>query len=856
VNPERWGQIKRICDAALELNPSQRGSFLQEACVGDQSLRQEVESLLARQSQAEGFLETPALEEAARSLAKDQNSAVDADLVGCTLHHYRITSRIGAGGMGVVYRAEDTLLHRSVAVKVLPETFARDAERLKRFKREAQVLAALNHPNVASIYGLEEVNGRRVLVLELVEGGTLEERLKEGGMSPDEALDIGLQIADGLEAAHNKGIIHRDLKPANIQLTAEGRVKILDFGLAKAMANDPDAVDLSRERPNSMTGSGVILGTLGYMSPEQACGKMVDQRTDIWAFGCVLYECLTARRAFQRKTLTETLAAILGDEPDWEALPRFVQPRVVDLLRRCLQKDPKDRLHNIANARMEIEQARSGGSAQARRTPSRWKFAAILLVPILMAMALAFWTLKDHEPVVSVGKISSIAVLPLENLSGDPEQEYFVDGMTDALITDLSKIGALRVISRSSVMRYKGANKPPAEVARELKVDALLEASVVREAGRVRVYAQLVDAATEHNLWAESFEREFSSILAVQAEVAREVARTLQVLLSPGEQARLGSARTVNPATFEAYLKGMFYLNKSTSEDTLKGIAYLHEAVDKDPADALAYGGLALGYVEIAHGAEARDDSLMRAKAAAETALKLDDSLAEVQAAMGFVKGYYEWKWEEAFRHLDLALKANPSLAIGYYHRAWFHVLFGRWTEAIEDHKRARELDPFNPLHTAWLGELYRCVGRLDEAEEEALKSIQMAPRFPPGYFVLGLVYQDRGMYDKAIGAMQKAAEASPAWRWALGSAYIKAGRAEEARKLLDELNKLKLDPFRAFGKAQMYAYLGENDEAFRWLSYEPHHAWVVFVRVLDWFGPLREDPRLPDLMAHMNLPD
>ncbi|RPJ64583.1 MAG: hypothetical protein EHM23_00235, partial [Acidobacteria bacterium] len=603
MNPERWGQIKRICDAALELNPSQRGSFLQEACVGDQSLRQEVESLLARQSRAEGFLETPALEEAARSLAKDQNSAVDADLVGCTLHHYRITSRIGAGGMGVVYRAEDTLLHRSVAVKVLPETFARDAERLKRFKREAQVLAALNHPNVASIYGLEEVNGRRVLVLELVEGGTLEERLKEGGMSPDEALDIGLQIADGLEAAHNKGIIHRDLKPANIQLTAEGRVKILDFGLAKAMANDPDAVDLSRERPNSMTGSGVILGTLGYMSPEQACGKMVDQRTDIWAFGCVLYECLTARRAFQRKTLTETLAAILGDEPDWEALPRFVQPRVVDLLRRCLQKDPKDRLHNIANARMEIEQARSGGSAQARRTPSRWKFAAILLVPILMAMALAFWTLKDHEPVVSVGKISSIAVLPLENLSGDPEQEYFVDGMTDALITDLSKIGALRVISRSSVMRYKGANKPPAEVARELKVDALLEASVVREAGRVRVYAQLVDAATEHNLWAESFEREFSSILAVQAEVAREVARTLQVLLSPGEQARLGSARTVNPATFEAYLKGMFYLNKSTSEDTLKGIAYLHEAVDKDPADALAYGGLALGYVEIAHGA-------------------------------------------------------------------------------------------------------------------------------------------------------------------------------------------------------------------------------------------------------------
>lgn len=418
MNPERWGQIKRICDTALELEPDQRAGFLREACGADKSLRQEVESLLARQSLAEGFLETPAIDEAALAFTRDP----ERDLVGRMLHHYRITGKIGAGGMGVVYRAEDTRLGRPVAIKVLPDFFAKDAERLKRFEREARLLATLSHPNIGSILGLEEVDGRSFLVLELVEGLTLDQRLKEGRIPVVETLDICCQIAEGLEAAHDKGIIHRDLKPANIQLTPEGRLKILDFGLAKALHGEEGVVNLSSEAADSMTGSGVILGTVAYMSPEQARGKTVDKRTDVWAFGCVLYECLTGRRVFRGETLTEAVAAILRDEPDWKALPKSTPPKLVELLRRCLRKDLKERLHDIGDARIEIEEARTGRRVLAHRWSAR-RWIVMTAAGAVLLLAAGYWG-RDF---VQTGnsRLPELRVVPLTSYLGNERSPSF-----------------------------------------------------------------------------------------------------------------------------------------------------------------------------------------------------------------------------------------------------------------------------------------------------------------------------------------------------------------------------------------------------------------------------------------------
>jgi serine/threonine-protein kinase len=853
MKPERWKQIEDLYQAALEQEPDQRAAFLHSACGEDRDLLREVESLLAAQPQGKDQEQ-----ETATQVTRAQPAL---SLVGQQLGHYRVLSLLGAGGMGQVYLARDTQLDRTVALKVLPPEFALDPDRLQRFIREAKAASALKHSNIAVIHEIEEVDGTHFIVMEHVEGETLEARIRDHRLKLGEILDLGIQIADALDEAHRQGITHRDIKPANLMLTARGQVKVLDFGLAKR-SHPAKAGEGTATLTASQTAPGVIMGTLQYMAPEQLLGQLADGRSDLWALGVVLYEMAAGVQPFQGQTGFELSSAILNQPP--RPLPAQVPTALRGVIERCLEKEPGRRYQQAGDVRAALEAIRGGTIApwvawRYRLAHHRWLVLAnALLLVAAVLVGLDVGGLRRWLPSwVATPTFRSLAVLPVANLSGDPEQEYFADGMTDALITDISKIGALKVISRTSVMQYKGVKKPLPEIARDLKVDTVLEASVVREDGRVRVTAQLIEAASDRHLWAESYERELTSILALQSEVARAVARTVRVRLRPQEETRLAGARAVNPATYEAYLRGMFYLNKSTPADIQKGMTYLHEAVEKDPADPWAYAGLALGYIEIAHGADPTEDALQRAKAAAETALKLDDTLAETLAVSGFVKGYYEWKWEEADRDIRRALEVNPSLAIAHYHLSWFHALFGRMKEAIEEHKRAKELDPFNPLHTAWLGELYRWERRYDEASTEALKSIEMDPQFPVGYYVLGLVYQDKGEYDKAIAATQKAAEADPDWRWALGPTYVAAGRREEARKLLAELKQRKVIPWNAFWLVALHAALGENDEAFRWLNYERQHAWIPWVRVLTWYGleALRNDPRFSDQLRRMNLP-
>ena len=759
-------------------------------------------------------------------------------MIGRTISHYEIVEKLGEGGMGVVYKARDTRLGRSVAIKIVHSQFTR------RFEHEAKAVSALNHPHICTLYDVGEHEGAPYLVMEYVEGQPL-----KGPLPAGEAVSYAVQICQSLVAAHKAGIIHRDLKPDNILLTGEGSVKVLDFGLAKLSGTTPDGTTLT-----SITGPGAVTGTASYMSPEQAQGEPVDARSDIFSFGAVLYELLSGRRAFRRESMGATLAAVITSEPPPLREAPSEVARIVD---KMLAKKREDRYQSAEELLAALEAAAAPGlPLRSRRL---WLGVAAALAIIAASVGWldlnALW-----KRLLSGGakpRLSSLAVLPVANLSGDPEQEYFADGMTDALITDLSKNGALKVISRTSVMQYKGVKKRLPEIARDLKVDTVLEASFVREAGRVRVTAQLIEAATDRHLWAENYERELSSILALQSEVARSIARTVGARLRPQEQARLSRARTVNPATYEAYLKGTFYLNKATQADSRKGVEFLRNAVENDPADPLAYAGLALGYVSLSHSSEAREDDLQRAKAAAQTALKLDDSLAEALLATGFVKGYYERNWEDAEQDIQRALDINPSLAMAHYHLAWYRVVFKRMQEAIEEHKRAKELDPFNPLHVAWLGEIYRLERRYAEATAEALKSIEMAPNFPPGHFVLGLIYRDQGRYDEAIAAIRKAGEASPGYRWALGPVYAAAGRRAEAQNLLAELKRQKMDPIRAFWRAGICAALGENDEAFQWLNYDRPHAWIPWVGALrGWgFDSLRVDPRFPDFLRRMNLP-
>ena len=711
-----------------------------------------------------------------------------------------------------------------------------------------KLTAQLNHPHILPLLDSGEADGTLFYVMPFVEGESLRQRLERDKQLPlGDALQITREVADALEYAHSHGVIHRDIKPENILLQS-GHAVVADFGIARAV---------SAAGGTRLTETGLSVGTPAYMSPEQASGSAdLDARSDVYSLACVLYEMLVGETPYTGPTPQAILARKLTEPLRRVSVVRETVPATVEAaLTRALARTPADRFPTARQLAEALERPLPDTRAVGTRPLRRWMRPAAIGL-LMVALAGGGWLGWRTVRGVRATRIKSLAVLPPQDLSGDSTQQYFVLGVYDGLIGQLDQIGALRVISRTSLMQYKGTSKPVPLIARELDVDGIVESSVLRQGDSVHLRVQLIRARpTERNLWSRMYDGDVRGVLKLYDEVAKDIAREAGARLTAEQATRLTGAREVDPQAYEAYARGAYFLDKGTAEGSARGVAYLREAIERDPGDPLAWSKLASGYTIAACGPAPPADALQLARAAAERALMLDSTLAEAMAGLAYVRGYLEWEWDAADSMFRRALELNPSMADAHYAYSWQLALFGRVAEAVAEHKRAREVDPLNPLNTAWLGMLYVMQGQYDEALDLARRALELDPAFPPGFVVIADVHIQRRDYGEAVAASRRLVQADPSWKWFLGRTYALAGRRAEAQAIVAELQAERVTPWSAFGLASLHAALGNADEAFRWLNYEHPHAWVPFVRVLPWFEPLWHDPRLPALLEKMHVP-
>jgi len=814
MTPEQWQRVRDVLAEALERKPEDRPTFLDGACSVDPSLRQEVERLLASSDKARsGFL---------------QSSTFRVGLTpGAHLGDYEVQGLLGSGGMGEVYRARDHRLGREVAIKVLPAVLSHDPDRLRRFEQEARAAAALNHPNILGVYQLGTYDGAPYLVSELLEGRTLRELLLRGAVPLRKVIDNGVQIARGLAAAHEKGITHRDLKPENLFVTKDGRVKILDFGLAK-LTQRPAMSDHDVPTLSAQTEPGVVMGTAGYMAPEQVQGSAADHRTDIFAFGTILYEMLTGKRAFHKPTPAETMAAILNEEPaSISQFVRTIPPALQRIVQRCLEKNPEERFQTASDLAFALAALSDSGATRSElpeeKTGLPWSliFGSAMALAVI-AIVLAFspetasrWRERlQWRSAGNKGEVHSLAVLPLQNLSGDPAQEYFADGMTEQLTADLGQISALRVISRTSAMHYKNTNKTVPEIARELNVDAVVEGAVERAGDQIRITAQLIEASTDRHLWARSYDRDLRGVLFLQGDVAQAIASEIKINLTPQEQEHLTTARQVNPQAHELYLRGLFDLRKGTPEAIDEAIKEFQQAITTDRNEALAYAGLGNAYYDQSTILKAPLEVMPKAKAAAVRAIELDDSLAEAHASLGYVKLLFDWDWPGAEHEFRRALELNPNLPRAHLGYALYLLTTGHPDEASEEFNRADAIDPFtgqSHMDRAWL--LFN-ASRFEEAVQAATRAGDDR--------VVALSSAELGRSEQAITAADRAVTKTknPLWLAQIASAYALAGSKDKARGMLITIEAQARERYICgFNVACLYASLGDHEQAFTWLE-------------------------------------
>jgi serine/threonine protein kinase/Flp pilus assembly protein TadD len=746
-------------------------------------------------------------------------------MIGQTVSHYRVLEKLGGGGMGVVYKAEDTKLGRLVALKFLPESYFEDLHSVERLQREARAASALNHPHICTIHDIDEHEGRHFIVMELLEGQTLKHRIAGQALSTEQVARLGMQTAEALEAAHAKGIVHRDIKPPNIFVTARGDVKVLDFGLAKLVESSSDL----RVPKESLTETQAVVGTLPYMSPEQLRGHRVDARTDIYALGVVLYEMATGRRPFREEQSTRLIDDILHRSPPLPGrLNPDLLPKLEDIILKCLEKDPENRYQSVKELRVDLRRLTEPLNMAPALAPPRRRYgvtaaaiSAVLVAGVLVGLNFGNWRnrlLKRASP----GRIESLAVLPLENLSGDPQQDYFADGMTEAVITELAQISELKVTSRTSVVQYKHTKKSLREIAKELGVDAVLEGAVQRSGGRVAITAQLIQGSTDRHLWAKSYQRDMSDVLALEREVAQNVAEEVGVKLGSSQQAYVAAARTVNPESHEDYLLGLHYLRSGSREGTQKAVEYFQAAVTKDPNDARSYARLAEAYRGLSSLYMAPLDAMPKAKAAAVKALELDDTLAESHASLGVLKLFYDWDWPGAEKEFMRALELNPSLVEAHLGEATYLATLGRFDDALAEDKLALALDPASPrARVASLSHSY-LARRFDGTIEECRKTIELAPNVGTPHAILGLVLSSEGRSADAIVEAQNGARlsGSPSHLAMLGYVYARAGNPTEAKRVIQQLAEQSKQRYVcSFDVAGIYVGLGDPDRGLQWLE-------------------------------------
>jgi len=755
---------------------------------------------------------------------------------------YAIDREIGSGGMATVYLAEDLKHRRKVAVKVLrPELAATLGS--ERFTREIEIAAKLSHPHILPLFDSGAVNGFLYYVMPFVEGESLRDRLhRDGRVSINEAIRLTDQVASALSYAHERGVVHRDIKPENILLTGDQAI-VADFGIARAVEV------AGGER---LTGTGLAIGTPAYMSPEQAIGLgEVDARADIYALGCVVYEMVGGRPPFEGPTPQALLARHKSDsapslrtsDPE---IPLFLE-RAVE---RAMAKDPAERFQTPR----EFAEALTTGTVVARARRRRWSWRAPVGATATVLLVIGGWWITT---LLGGPRFERLAVLPLTNLTNDTAQAYLVEGVHEALIAELAKAG-ISVIARTSTLAYQTAGKSVREIADELGVDAVIEGSVFRQGDSLEIGARLIDPDADAPVWSRTFDGDLPNVVALYRGFARAIAENIQLALSPDAEARLENTRSSGPETYEAYLKGMYYLNRATPAAHEQGMAILREALERDPADPLINAAIAIAYITEAHGPAPPVDALRLARAHAERAVRLDSTLGLAHSCLAFVKGYYDWEWEEADQDYRRILEINPNVPMAHYWWSWQLFLFDRLDEAIRQHILARESDPLNPLHTAWLGWLYIHEGRFDLAEAEARRSLELDPNFPVAHLVLAEVFLERAMHQEAVEIAREAADLSPEWRWVLGRMYALTGRVDEAREVLAQLEEESVTPYIAFEIAVVNAALGNLDEAFRWMNVERPHAWVPWFRVDRMWTHVRDDPsdpRFQVLLQRMNLP-
>ncbi len=788
-----------------------------------------------------------------------------------TVSHYRIVEKVGEGGMGVVYRAHDDRLNRDVALKFLPADLDKDENARLLLIREARTASALNHPNICTIYDVGDADGKSYIVMEFVQGRSLAEQIPEGGLPAETVIRYGEQIADAMAHAHEHGVIHRDLKTPNVIIMPGGRVKVLDFGLAKHMT--PSEITLKTQSISTLTSEGAIVGTMHYMAPELFRGEPADARSDIWALGVVLYEMANGKRPFRGRTSYELSSMILHDTPP--ALRENVPAGLRAVIEHCLAKEPAQRYQHASEVRAALEALRTNSAVipasaiQASTETQRPGHRSTLLISLaglaLLATAALVWKLLEAKwhgtPGVGAASIQSLAVLPLENLTGDPKQDYFADGMCDALITELSQIKKLRVISRTSVMQYKDKHESPAQIAQELGVDALVEGSVLRSNDRVRISAELVQPQTGQNLWAHSYERTVTDILALQSDVARDIVAQIQIQLTQPERERLAKTRTVVPAAYDAYLQGNYYASKRTGEAVTQAIADYRQSIQLDPTYAPSYAGLA-GALTLA--ADYKDvpssQVLPEAEAAAVKALQLDDTLASAHATLGQIRAY-SLEWPGVLDEFQRAIQLNPGDANGHHWYALALADAGKDENAISEMKLAQELDPRSLIINANLSWVLYLAGKDDDAIAQAQKTIAMDPSFAVAHGYLGQAYLAKGEYQKALRELQQALALSgneTSFKAELGNAYAVAGKKTEALAILHELLQMSAQRYVSpYSIALVYVGLGDRDQAFQWLdkAYDEHSVRLINIAVHPRLTGLRSDPRFAALVKRIGLP-